>query len=41
MPMSSVPVIWMWSMKFRFQIGSNIMFANRNAITFWTVSLPR
>ena len=37
-PMSSAPVIWMWSMKFRFQIGSNIMFANRNAITFWTVS---
>ncbi len=40
MPMSSAAVIWTWSMKFRFQTGSNSALANRSAIRFWTVSLP-
>ena len=33
--------IWMWSMKLRFQIGSNSPLANRNARMFWAASLPR
>ena len=39
--MSSAAVIWTWSMKLRFQTGSNMKFAKRNASMFWTVSLPR
>ena len=33
--------IWMWSMKLRFQIGSNRPLANRNARMFCAASLPR
>ena len=33
--------IWMWSMKLRFQIGSNSPFAKRNARMFCAASLPR
>ena len=33
--------IWMWSMKLRFQIGSNRPFAKRNARMFCAASLPR
>ena len=33
--------IWMWSMKLRFQIGSNSPLAKRNARMFWAASLPR
>ena len=33
--------IWMWSMKLRFQIGSNRPLANRKARMFWAASLPR
>ena len=33
--------IWMWSMKLRFQIGSNRPLAKRNARMFWAASLPR
>ncbi|CAG6852100.1 hypothetical protein PICSAR240_02677 [Mycobacterium avium subsp. paratuberculosis] len=33
--------IWMWSMKLRFQIGSNNPLAKRNARMFWAASLPR
>ena len=33
--------IWMWSMKLRFQIGSNSPLANRNARMFCAASLPR
>jgi hypothetical protein len=41
MPMSSAAVIWTLSMKLRFHRGSNIPLAKRNAMMFWTVSLPR
>ena len=33
--------IWMWSMKLRFQIGSNRPLAKRNARMFCAASLPR
>ena len=33
--------IWMWSMKLRFQIGSNSPLANRKARMFCAASLPR
>ena len=33
--------IWTWSMKLRFQIGSNRPFAKRNARMFCAASLPR
>ena len=33
--------IWMWSMKLRFQIGSNRPLANRKARMFCAASLPR
>ena len=33
--------IWTWSMKLRFQIGSNSPLANRNARMFCAASLPR
>ena len=33
--------IWMWSMKLRFQIGSNSPLAKRNARMFCAASLPR
>src|ERR1044072_8375132 len=33
--------IWMWSMKLRFQIGSNSPLANRKARMFCGASLPR
>ena len=33
--------IWMWSMKLRFQIGSNRPLAKRKARMFWAASLPR
>ena len=40
-PIVSATVIWTWSMNWRFQIGSKMPFAKRNARMFWTVSLPR
>ena len=33
--------IWTWSMKFRFQIGSNSPLAKRKARMFCAASLPR
>ncbi len=33
--------IWMWSMKLRFQMGSNKPLAKRNARMFCAASLPR
>ncbi len=33
--------IWTWSMKLRFQIGSNSPLAKRNARMFCAASLPR
>ena len=33
--------IWMWSMKLRFQIGSNSPLAKRKARMFCAASLPR
>ena len=41
MPISSATVICTESMKWQFHTGSKIVFANRNAMMFWTVSLPR